>query len=377
MKFITQAYRRVRPKIGALFLMITLGCSTDAERENTPLEDPILDTTETRSFQMGFTSWPFAPTQNAVDETDAFLIANGDIYSEHVDSEIPWSAWINGTELPTVFTVMVADRAARRTPGNPMTLSISLLNLDRSDLMPDFDGQTPDYTMLNDESIVDAYHKHVRYLIGQLQPEYLVIAVEVDGLLQHAPEKWEEYKSLIASVKGRIKTEYPTLPIAESVMLHNFYRPDYGTQQSVINEVGNYVNTMDFAAISFYPFLKGLQRTSDFQQALDFLHANVNVPIAFAETGHLSEDLSIEGFDLFIPGTELEQDAYMQTLLTNAQAENYEYIIWWTHRDYDPLWETFPEDLKDLGKIWISTGILNEDGAEKQAYSSWKAAFSQ
>lgn len=377
MKSILQTYRHLGLKIGAFILMVSLGCSTDAEREAPPLEDPVLDTSEARVFQMGFTTWPFAPTQSAVDETDAFLMANGDIYSEHIDSEIPWSAWINDTELPAAFTDMVADRTARRTPGTPMTLSISLLNLDRSDLMSDFDGRPPEYTSLNDETIVEAYYKHVGYLVGQLQPEYLVIAVEVDGLLKNAPEKWEAYKVLISDVKGQIKMEYPTLPIAESVMLHNFYRPDYDTQQSVIEEVGSYVNTMDFAAVSFYPFLKGLQSASDFQQALDFLHTHVNVPIAFAETGHLSEDLSIAGFDLFIPGTELEQDAYMQTLLTNAQKENYEYIIWWTHRDYDPLWETFPEDLKDLGKIWISTGILNEDGAEKRAYSSWKATFSE
>lgn len=377
MKSIIQTYHHIPLKIGALFLMLTLGCSSDAEPEDMPMEDVVFDTSEARVFQMGFTTWPFAPTQLAVDETNAFLMANGDIYSEHIDSEIPWSAWINDTDLPIAFTDMVAHRTARRTSGTRMTLSISLLNLDRNDLMPDFDGQKPDYTALNDETIVEAYHKHVRYLVAQLQPEYLVIAVEVDGLLKNAPEKWAEYKLLISNVKSRIKTEYPTLPIAESVMLHNFYRPDYDTQQSVIDEVGNYVNTMDFAAISFYPFLKGLQRTSEVQQAFDFLHAHVDVPIAFAETGHLSEDLSIEGFDLFIPGTESGQATYMQTLFTNAQAEHYEYIIWWTHRDYDPLWETFPEDLKDLGKIWISTGILNEDGVEKQAYSSWKAAFSK
>jgi len=64
-------------------------------------------------------------------------------------------------------------------------------------------------------------------------------------------------------------------------------------------------------------------------------------------------------------------------LLTNAQDENYEYVIWWTHRDYEPLWETFPENLKDLGALWLSNGILDEDGSEKEAYSSWEGAFSK
>lgn len=364
-------------KIGLLFLLFSFGCSSDTNDGEVNEEMPFFGNVDSRAFQMGFTTWPYAPTQNAVNETDAFLLANGDIYSEHIDSEIPWNAWINETELPTAFTEMVSNRVARRTSGTPLTLSISLLNLDRKDLMPDFNGEIPEYTLLNDAHIANAYYRHVTYLVDQLQPDYLVIAVEVDGLLQHAPEKWEAYKSLISNVKTRIKNDIPALPIAESVMLHNFYQPVYDDQQTVITEIGGYVNTMDFAAISFYPFLKGLDTAVEFQEALDFLHDHITVPIAFAETGHLSEDLTIAGFDLFIPGTQQEQHAYLQTLLTNAQLENYEYIIWWTHRDYDPLWETFPEELKDLGKIWISTGILNEDGAKKEAHASWNAAYSK
>jgi len=30
------------------------------------------------------------------------------------------------------------------------------------------------------------------------------------------------------------------------------------------------------------------------------------------------------------------------------------------------------DELQDLGKLWISTGIINEDGLEKEAYSTWK-----
>ena len=41
---------------------------------------------------------------------------------------------------------------------------------------------------------------------------------------------------------------------------------------------------MDFAAISFYPFLKGLSTNSEITEAFDFLHDNVSIPIAFAET---------------------------------------------------------------------------------------------
>ncbi len=365
-------------KITTLLIFYLAGCSNDEDgQKKDDTDDSFFESYTTREFKMGFTTWPYAPTQEAVTSTETFLNTNGDIYSEHIDAEIPWNAWINNTELPNSFIEMVANRAARGTSGNTMTLSLSLLNIERNELMPDFDGTIPSYSSLDDAHIADAYYNHVKYLVEQLTPSYLVIAVEVDGLLKDAPEKWEDYKSLMSNVKSRIKSDYPSLPISESVMLHGFYQPDFGDAQSVISEVSNYMNMMDFAAISFYPFLKGLNKKSEFQEALDFLHDKVNVPIAFAETGHLSEDLTIEGYDLFIAGNQSEQNDYMQTLLINAQEQDYEYIIWWTHRDYDALWETFPEDQKDIGKLWISNGILNEDGAEKEAYSSWKIAFSK
>jgi len=358
------------------FIILVVGCSSD---DNAPVdkgeENSFFEAYDSREFQMGFTSWPYAATLDAVASTDAFIAKRGDIYCEHIDSEIPWNAWLDETELPSAFTEMVNNRVARRASGNSLTLSISLLDIARTDLMPDYDGNIPIYENLDDTHIADAFHKHVDYLVERLTPEYLVIAVEADGLLKNAPEKWEAYKSLITEVKGRIKSDHPSLPISESMMLHNFYKPDYGDAEAIVSELTDYMNSLDFAAISFYPFLKGLKNKAEFQAAFDFLHSEVNVPIALAETGHLSEDLNVQAFDISIPGNQSDQNDYMQTLLVNAQEEDYEYVIWWTHRDYEPLWETFPEDLKDLGSLWLSNGIIDEDGTEKEAFSSWEIAF--
>ena len=179
-------------------------------------------------------------------------------------------------------------------------------------------------------------------------------------------------------VKTRIKEEFPDLKISESIMLHQLYDSEVSNPQGYIEEVVNYMNTMDFASISFYPFAQGMDSEQDFQEAFDFLHEKMEVPIAFVETGHLSEDLHVEAFDsLFIPGNECEQNEYLETLLTNAQNQAYNYVIWWGHRDYDELLEVFPTELKDIGTFWISNGIINEDGREKKAYSTWKRAFSR
>ncbi|HKK61971.1 MAG TPA: hypothetical protein VJ951_05395, partial [Bacteroidales bacterium] len=136
-------------------------------------------------------------------------------------------------------------------------------------------------------------------------------------------------------------------------------------------------NQMDFVAISFYPFFKNQNSVNDFQQTFDFLHNRIDKPIAFVETCHLAENLLVTNLNLSISGNEVEQNSYLETLLTNAQEQNYEFVIWWAHRDYDALWETFPPELKDIGKLWRDTGLLDEDGNERVSYTTWKTSLEE
>lgn len=324
---------------------------------------------------MGFTSWPYAPSEEATNNTYTFLSDNADIYSEHIDSYIPWNSWMRDSALPEQFVNEISAKAARKLPNAKLTVSVSLLNSARNELASDLDGSVPEYSSFNDTRIEEAYFKHLKYIAANLNPDYLLVAIEVNELLKNAPNKWNGYKQLMSSIRTRMKGEFPNIKISESITLHNYYNIDVEDPNEFINEITTYANTLDFVAISFYPFFKGLKTTLEFQDAFDFLHEKITKPIVIAETGHLSEDLSVESFNLYIPGSQGEQNEYLQTLLINAQEYNYEYIIWWTHRDYTLLWETFPEEAKDLGKLWLSTGLINEDGTEKEAYKSWGEVF--
>ncbi|MCG8581030.1 MAG: hypothetical protein MI866_14010 [Bacteroidales bacterium] len=328
-----------------------------------------------RQFAMGFSTWIYAPEIEALNSTYQFLDDNGDIYCEHIDNNIPWNALINDLPLPTELTDEIESRVTRKIHNKKLLVSVSLLNLNRDDLAYDFDGSVPSYLSMDDKHIEDAYFKHLAYITQQLQPDYVNVAIEANELLINSPEKWDGYKRLMSSVRMRFKAEFPNIPISESMTLHNLYEPEVADSEKYINEVTDYINTLEFASISFYPFFKGLKTKNDFQKAFDFLHHHINVPVAFSETSHLSEDLHLENLNLTISGNEQEQVDYLQTLLCNAQERDYLYTIWWAHRDYNALWETFPDDVKDIGKVWLSTGIINEDGAEKQALSSWQKAY--
>ena len=85
----------------------------------------------------------------------------------------------------------------------------------------------------------------------------------------------------------------------------------------------------------------------------------------------------LESLGFTITGDESEQDEYLKSLLTNAQEEGYLYNIWWAHRDYDLLWETFPDEIKEIGSIWLNTGLVESDGRLKQAEATWKGVFTR
>lgn len=354
-----------RSCIAFIFVLVFASCN---KNEPEPIQ-------ESRNFQMGFTTWPYGPNPDDVDDTYAYLQANGDIYAEHIDNNIPWNALMNDNPLPVEFTQGIDFKVSKRLENKDLLLSVSLLNLDRNDLAEDLGGSTPSYSSFSDMEIEDAYFGYVQYLIDRFNPKYLVSAIEINELYINAPAKWGGCKELMQNINNRIAKAYPNLRVSESITLHNLFEPDVDNPEVYLKEMINYMNAMDFVAISFYPFFKLQSTEPEFQAAFDFLHQNINRPIAFAETCHLAEDLIVPNLNLSIAGSEPEQDVYLKTLLTNAQTQNYEFIIWWAHRDYDALWETFPPELRDIGQLWRDTGIMDEEGNERLSAETWKTRF--
>jgi hypothetical protein len=156
------------------------------------------------------------------------------------------------------------------------------------------------------------------------------------------------------------------------VTLHNWYDPGVADQQAFIDEITAHAALSDFTAVSFYPFIRAYDSVADFQSAFDFLHDHSTKPIAFTETAHIAEDLSVASFNITVPGDECGQKQYLETLLKNAQLNDYLFCVWWTHRDYDKLWEEFPEETKDLGRLWRDTGLLSASGDARLSFDVWR-----
>ncbi len=162
---------------------------------------------------MGFSTWPYGPNTEDLSETYRFIEENADIYSEQVDDKIPWNAWITDADLPTDFVNAIEGRIAKKIDNHQLLLSVSLLNTDRSNLLEDYDGTTPSYNALNDATIENAYFKHLEYLISKFNPDYLVMAMEVNELKLHSESKWKEYKLLMTNIRKRLKMTHPDLKL--------------------------------------------------------------------------------------------------------------------------------------------------------------------
>lgn len=360
--------------IWLLFATVCLISSGCRKRKDAPCpNNNFVGGFPSRNFSMGFTTWPFGPDYADRESTYQFIAANADIYTEQFDNYIPWNALINDQPLPTDLINDIASRLSLRPAGHALMVSVSLLNIERTGLLADQDGSIPAYPILNDPAIANAYSKYLKYLVDRFHPDYLVIGMEVNVFRIKQQNKWPEYKALVQNVKAALRSDYPTLSIAESVTLHDWFNPAVPDPAAYITEMDAYVNQQDFAAISFYPFLKGLHTAAEFQQAFDFLHTHTSRRIAFTETGHIAEHLSVSAFNLSVPGDVCKQREYLETLLNNARLHQYHFLIWWTHRDFDELWQIFPDSTKDLGKLWKDTGLLNENGTERPAFSTWKS----
>jgi hypothetical protein len=358
--------RNIWASIGLVFIF-TISCSND--------DDSISNEDAERNFKMGFTTWNFGPNLQNVNDTYDFIATNADVYVEHLDNAIPWNAWINDLPLPAAYTSEIEGKANRRILGNDLVLSVGLLNLNRDDLAQDLDGSTPPYDQLNDATIEAAYTKHVNYLVSQFSPDYLVIAIEVNELWLRNQSLWNGYELLINEVISKTKSANPSLKIGTSISLHNLHQPEISNADSYISAIWNHVNQMDFVGISYYPFLKNQSTQAQFQETLNFLHTNSNKPIAFVESGHIAENLVVPGLGVSINGNATQQNLFLETLLSNAETNNYEMVNWWAYRDYDALWEVFPEEVKDIGQLWRDTGLLDENGEERPALATWQSSF--
>jgi len=94
--------------------------------------------------------------------------------------------------------------------------------------------------------------------------------------------------------------------------------------------------------------------------------------VAITETGWIAENLVIPAFGVDVPSSEAFQQAYASHLLSEADALNAEFVIWWTVVDFDALWNGVL--LQDpVASIWRDIGLYDEGLQARPALGEWQS----
>ena len=224
----------------------------------------------------------------------------------------------------------------------------------------------------NDPALCRAYANYCRRMVEFFQPDFLVTGIEANELLNHKPGEWDAYVAMSRDIQWELRERFPRLRLSESVTLHKLLDRQNSGLAQYRAKIQQFVESHDFLAISFYPLFLGLHTEKEFSSALEFLPGFSRKPIAITETGHPAEPVHIAAWKFDFPTNLNEQDAYVKVLLDQAQAHHYLFVTYFTARDFDELWKTFPSAVKDLGAIWRDTGLVDESGKPRPAYQTWK-----
>ncbi len=360
----------------SLCLMTMAACNSTEEEQPAPVAaPPLLDIAGQRSFRMGFSTFPYAATPAAITQTYAIIAQNADIYVEQFDeATVPWIAALTGAPFPARFQEQLDRATTNRLNDKPLVLVVMPLSEGRDGIAAPLNGQLPPQLQgkpIDDPSYVTAFANYTVRIAERLDPDYLITGLEVNDLYLNSPEIWPAYRRFNAALTQTLKQRFPSLPMSQSVTLHNFFSDGQGNAAHT-TEVKTLLQEQDFTAVSYYPFLYGAyQDQAAYEAAFDLLDALTDKPIAFTETGNIAERLRVPSFGVDLPGSDAAQQGYLTSLLNRARRDDYLFVINWAHRDFDALTAILPTEVQELAKIWQDTGLWDENGNGRPALSVW------
>jgi hypothetical protein len=340
--------------------------------------------TEKRSFYMGTTPWPADLTVSEVDKTYQFINDHCDIVSHHFDEGVPYEEAYNNTTMPASLLQNVASRKLKTAASKKIFLSVAALSINRVSKAPYYSNAATDTTIknywkqlpFNNTKVITAYVNYISWLIQQFNPVYVNYGVESNGPLWNATD-FALYKIFLSQVYPLLKTKYPNINFFISFIV------DEG------NEAYNYASQLiaytDFIGLSAYPYIgisssaNGNTNPQNFPADYfeKFINLSVNKPLAFAETGYTAQNLSIPAYNLNKQGNTTWQKDYLELVLKLCDTKRAKLFIWFCPKDYDALITTFQNqggataEILNLLALWKDTGLIDENGIERPAYTSW------
>ncbi len=333
----------------------------------------VADEPARRSFRMGFTSFPYDATLDALVETRRFVKAHGDIIAFHIEG-VPWAECLEGRPFSPELVRDWDGQKAATPEGGKVYLAISpgrgtLKEAEKSLPIPESLRGKP----YDDPLVKRAYLAYCRRMRDLFKPDYLGIGIEVNEIHQADPRAWRAYADLHRLVYRELKKDHPDLPIFASFTLHGMLNKEGKEREAMLAAYRQIMPQNDLVAVSFYPFMRG--GTTAYAGCLAWLERNFGKegrPFAIVETGEAADRLRFPGSGQVIEGTPEKQAAYYEALLDFARTHETRFVISFLHRDYDALWEKIKGGAPEAFLAWRDCGLLDEGGKARPAFQVWE-----
>ncbi|MCA9302684.1 MAG: glycosyl hydrolase 53 family protein [Phycisphaerales bacterium] len=377
--------------VGTLALWLT-GVYASAQPDRPAARQARLDTPAplpgSRPFRMGFTTFPYDVSLEAVENTYGFINEHADLVLFHHDHGVPWTEALSGLPYHPNLVAEINAEVARIRPQQRVFVSATMQSQARAAELADYWGQDihmplpPQWQGLamDHPDVIEAYTNWCRYLIDRFDPDYFAYGIETNGgFVSPDDPGFVGFTTLVQQVYTTLKADYPDLPVLLSVQTGS----TASTREDFLEITNTLLDSTDIVGISTYPYflrhLNGWDSYTD-PRALpdDFLTAITQLapekPVAISETGYIAQDLDIPAYGMFIPGSSFWQMLYVRTLLLELTALDAEFVTWFVSRDYDLMQSYLDEHGIPYGPeffIWRDNGLLDGNGAARPALTEW------
>jgi hypothetical protein len=328
-----------------------------------------------RTFRMGFTSSPHDMSEEGFRQTFDFLKMNSDLIAHYFSEGIPWHEALHTKPYHQKIQHMLDFLASKKDDNRKVFLYMTPLNVHvdnvagywgiekRSKWFP---------TDLKDPRLTLAYLNFCQNLIDRFKPDYLAYGIEVNALAARHPARWPMFLELAKTIYSSLKANNPQLPVFMSLNTNSFWEnPERQTR--IIQQILSY---SDYLALSAYPYLSKpsapSQLPKDYFSRIRSLAPNK--PFVIAETGYPAQKGTLDS--RIVRGNQPMQDHYLKFALQESQELNAEFLVWFVHRDYDPLVKKvvaaeLSDEMVELFKMRKDTGLLDQNGRRRRALQTW------
>lgn len=339
--------------------------------------------TEERTFYLGFTPFPYAISQEAVDFTYEKIAEDADIVNHHFDNGVPWVEAEHNDPFHINITNDWQFRKNSTPQGHKIYVSVTPIDFVRTGIAKyraaEEDMELPepwDAYSFNDEPVKTAYLNYCKRIIDFFEPDFFNMAIEANLLYFNHSPFWDDYLELHEFIYNELKSAYPDLPVFCSVvgahmMSDTFADNDHLALRTATVQL---LEHSDLYALSLYPYLTAYLGNPYPENMLTELFSISNKPLAIAETGYAAQTFSIdtEGGPLTVVSDPSKQEKYISELLKACTKRKAKFVINFVLRDYDDLWE---EIGSPTGVViaWRDSGLYDENGNTRKALTRWRS----